>query len=80
MSWSKEELDAYDARGILIQDERGRVEFAHEEGLKKGEEIGLEKGKVEEKRAIARAMLKDGMDLQTIYRLTGLPVDEMDKE
>ena len=34
MSWSKEELEAYDARGIYIQDERGRIDYALEEGKK----------------------------------------------
>jgi hypothetical protein len=29
MSWSKEELEAYDARGIYIQDERGKGTFLH---------------------------------------------------
>ncbi len=72
MSWSKEELDAYDTRGMLIQDERGRVEYAHEQGLKKGKE--------EEKQAIARAMLKEGMNIETISRLTGLSIDEIEEE
>jgi predicted transposase/invertase (TIGR01784 family) len=31
MKWSKEELEAYDALGIFIQDERGRIEYALEE-------------------------------------------------
>lgn len=80
-SWSKEELDAYDARGILIQDERGRVDHAHQEGLRKGERIGIEKGEkigIEKgKREIARAMLNDGMDSETVSRLTGLSLDEI---
>jgi predicted transposase/invertase (TIGR01784 family) len=71
MSWAKEELDAYEAKGIYIQDERGRVEYALEVGLQQGEKIGLEKGKLEEKRAIARAMIKEGMKPEIISRLTG---------
>jgi len=44
IKWGKEELDAYDARGIYIQDERGRVEYALEEGRREGK---IE-GKIEE--------------------------------
>ena len=44
LEWSKEELEAYDARGICIQDERGRIEYALEEGIKIGEEKGKEEG------------------------------------
>ena len=40
MAWSREELDAYDMRGIYIQDERGRITFAEEKGLEKGLEMG----------------------------------------
>jgi predicted transposase/invertase (TIGR01784 family) len=85
MTWTKKELDAYDARGIYIQDERGRIDYALEEGkeigekigLQKGEKIGFDRGKFEEKQAIARAMLKEGMTLDVIARLTGLAIDEI---
>ncbi|MDQ1351856.1 MAG: hypothetical protein QG657_2162, partial [Acidobacteriota bacterium] len=89
MTWTKKELEAYDARGIYIQDERGRIEYAMEEGervgmekgekigLKKGEKIGLEKGKFEEKQSIARAMLKEGMKPEAVARLTGLTIDDI---
>jgi len=85
MSWSKEELDAYDAMGIHIQDERGRIEYALEEGkqigIDKGKQIGLEEGEkigiLKEKQAIARTMLKEGMSPETISRLTSLPGDEI---
>jgi len=44
MAWSREELDAYDMRGIYIQDERGHITFAKEEGREEGIQEGLEKG------------------------------------
>lgn len=65
MGWSKDELDAYDYRGIAIQDERGRVESAHEAG------------RVAERRVIARGMLKKGIAPDTISELTGLSGDEI---
>ncbi len=80
MSWSKEELDAYDTRGMLIQDERGRVESALAEGLKSGFEKGEKSGLMKGKQAVARAMLKEGMDIETIARLTDLCIDEIEKE
>ncbi len=80
MSWSKEELDAYDTRGMLIQDERGRVEYAHEDGLKKGFEKGEKSGLEKGKQAIALTMLNEGMNIETISRITGLPIDEIEKE
>jgi predicted transposase/invertase (TIGR01784 family) len=67
MSWSKEELDAYDARGIYIQDERGRIEYA------------LEEGKIEGKMETARKMLDDDLPIETISKYTGLSTNEIEK-
>ena len=54
LTWSKEELDAYDAKGILIQDERGRLEQAIEEGKilgrKEGHQEGRKEGRIEGKK------------------------------
>ncbi len=69
MSWSKEELEAYDNRGILIQDERGRIELAYK--------TGLEQGRIERRLEIPRAMLKEGMTPETISRLTGLSIEDI---
>nr|NIM18232.1 hypothetical protein [Candidatus Aminicenantes bacterium]NIM84810.1 hypothetical protein [Candidatus Aminicenantes bacterium]NIN24313.1 hypothetical protein [Candidatus Aminicenantes bacterium]NIN48072.1 hypothetical protein [Candidatus Aminicenantes bacterium]NIN90973.1 hypothetical protein [Candidatus Aminicenantes bacterium] len=70
-----------DARGIYIQDERGRIEYALEEGkkigLQEGKKIGFDEGKFDEKRTIALIMLKEGMNPGTISRVTGLTVDEI---
>jgi len=83
MSWSKEELDAYDTRGMLIQDERGRVEYAHEDGLKKGLEKGKKEGKKEgaKDKAIemAKKSLKEGLPIELISKLTGLSKKEIEK-
>lgn len=91
MTWSKEELDAYDTRGMLIQDERGRVEYAHEEGLKsgfeKGEKSGLEKGKKEGldeglkkgKVEMAKTLKENGVDISLIVKSSGLSIEEIEK-
>jgi predicted transposase/invertase (TIGR01784 family) len=67
MKWSKEELEAYDSRGIYIQDERGRIEYA------------LQEGKIEGKIETARKMLADSLPIETISKYTGLSIDEIEK-
>jgi predicted transposase/invertase (TIGR01784 family) len=71
MSWSKEELDAHDARGIYIQDERGRIEYALEEGMK----IGKRGREVD----IARELKKNGVNIDIIVASTGLTKAEIEK-
>jgi predicted transposase/invertase (TIGR01784 family) len=87
MKWSKEELEAYDALGIFIQDERGRIEYALEEGMKIGEEkgkkqgikIGEEKGIKKGKIETAKELLKMGIDIEKIAKATGLKKEEIEK-
>ncbi|MCX6580699.1 MAG: Rpn family recombination-promoting nuclease/putative transposase [Candidatus Aminicenantes bacterium] len=69
LSWTKEELDAYDKKGIYIQDERGRIEYAKEEGR--------EAGKKEKALEIAKTMLNKGIPIDTIVETTGLPKEEI---
>ncbi len=56
MAWSREELDAYDMRGIYIQDERGRITFAEEKGREKGREEGREEGRRAESDLVLRQL------------------------
>jgi predicted transposase/invertase (TIGR01784 family) len=87
MKWAKEELDAYDARGIYIQDERGRVEYAREEGKiegikigeEKGIEKGIEKGKKAKAKETAKKLLKMGIEIEKIAKATGLKREEIEK-
>lgn len=48
-----------------------------EEGLMKGEAVGMEKGRAEEKRKIASGMKQAGIPLETIAVITGLPLEEV---
>ena len=75
MKWSKEELEAYDALGIFIQDERGRIEYALEEGIRIGEEKGIKKGKIE----TAKELLMMGIEIEKIAKATGLKKEEIEK-
>jgi len=66
LTWSKEELDAYDDKGIYIQEERGRIEYAKEEGKK---EKALE---------IAKTMLSKGISIDIIVEATGITREEIE--
>ena len=54
-----------------------------EKGRSEGEAIGLEKGLVEgaaqEKREIAKSMIKEGIAKEIIKKVTGLSADEIEK-
>jgi predicted transposase/invertase (TIGR01784 family) len=76
LSWTKEELDAYDKKGIYIQDERGRIEFAKEEGRV----IGREEGQKEKAVEIAKSLLNKGISIDIIAETTGLAKEEIEKE
>ena len=79
MKWSKAELEAYDARGIYIQDERGRIQYA----LEAGEKIGMEKGEKlgydKKAREMAKTMKKEGEAIEKISRYTNLSKEEIER-
>ena len=54
-------------------------EQAETRGLEKGEAIGLERGKLEEKKEMALRMLKKNMPIADIIDLTGLSLKELEK-
>jgi len=58
--WTPEDLEVYEYRGIRIQDQRGALESAREEGRE------------EERMDTARKMKADGLDLALIAKYTGL--------
>ncbi len=47
--------------------------------LAKGEKEGIEKGEKKAKIAIAKELLREGMDISKIAKITNLPVDEIKK-
>lgn len=48
-----------------------------EQGLEQGLQEGLQQGKHAEALRIARAMLENGLDRETVVKMTGLSVDEI---
>ena len=57
-------------------DQLTRERSAEEEGIKKGIEIGEKKGKIED----AKAMLAEGIAIETICKITGLDVQDFKDE
>jgi predicted transposase/invertase (TIGR01784 family) len=53
------------------------IETARLDGIAEGIEQGLEKGKLEEKFAIAKGMLAEGLSIEIIAKLTSLTHDEI---
>jgi predicted transposase/invertase (TIGR01784 family) len=60
-------MDLYKEEAIL--------EYKLEEGMKKGMEKGREEGKIE----VAKAMLADNVDINTIVKFTGLSISEIER-
>jgi len=77
LSWTKEELDAYDKKGIYIQDERGRVEYAREEGIEEGKALGIEAGERSKALKVAKELLNSGISIDIIIKATGLTETEI---
>jgi len=64
---------AYEKRQKAIWDYNYDMGVARDEGISEGIAIGQSN----EKKAIARAMLAEGMDNNVIAKITGLPLDEL---
>ncbi len=75
MTWNKEELNVYEVRGIYIQDERGRIELARAEARVEGRA----EGQSEERMRIAREMRTQGISLDVIQKVTGVPIQNIDR-
>jgi predicted transposase/invertase (TIGR01784 family) len=76
-TWTREELDIYEAQEFKIAVNQNVIETARLDGIAEGIEQGLEKGKLEEKFAIAKGMLAEGLSIEIISKLTSLSPDEI---
>ena len=52
-------------------------QLGHQSGLEEGRKVGIEQGIEQEKNYIAKSMLKENIDVNTISRCTGLTIDEI---
>lgn len=62
---------------IAQQLEQKGIEKGIEKGIQLGEQRGIEKGRNEGKLEVARTMLQNGIDRNTVMKMTGLSEDEL---
>ncbi|MDO2456344.1 MULTISPECIES: Rpn family recombination-promoting nuclease/putative transposase [Enterobacter] len=62
---------------IAQQLEQKGIEKGRAEGLQLGEQRGIEKGRNEGKLEVARTMLENGIDRNTVMKMTGLTEDDL---
>lgn len=62
---------------IAQQLEQKGIEKGRAEGLQLGEQRGIEKGEREATLKIARTMLQNGIDRNTVMNITGLTEDDL---
>ena len=73
--WTEDELMQYEQSAKHQADNRSVVLAAEAKGEARGKAKGLEEGKAK----IARNMLSNGLDIDTIAKYTGLPKSEIEK-
>ncbi len=78
-SWSKEELVAYEAVIKREMDYQATLDKQYNDGLAEGETRGETRGEAEKAKNIARAMLKEAMEINLISKLTNLSIEEIKK-
>jgi predicted transposase/invertase (TIGR01784 family) len=66
-----------DLRQKTINDHNSEITVAREEGIAIGEERGEVKGRMEEKREMARSLLRNNVDINIIANSSGLSVAEI---
>lgn len=64
---------------IAQQLEQKGIEKGIEKGIQLGEQRGIEKGEREATLKIARTMLQNGLDRNTVMKMTGLSEDDLDQ-
>ena len=74
---SKEEHEKYDESIKILRDNYATFKFAIKEGHDKGRAEGLAEGQTKEKKQIAQNMLKEGMAVSLICKMTGLDEQEV---
>jgi len=70
-----EEIRAYEMREMALMDERARIRYATDEGLKQGREQGLTEGRREEKLDLAQKALAEGATPEFVEKITGLSAE-----
>ena len=74
---SKEEHEKYDESIKILRDNYATFKFAIKEGHDKGRAEGRAEGQTKEKKQIAQNMLREGMAVSLICKMTGLDEQEV---
>ncbi|WP_434732273.1 Rpn family recombination-promoting nuclease/putative transposase [Wolbachia endosymbiont of Zygogramma bicolorata] len=73
--WNEKDLVAYEERIMDLRKEEAILEYRLDLAEEKGMEKGIEKGKIE----VAKAMLANNVDVNTIVKFTGLSISEIEE-
>ena len=68
----------YESRRIAIMDYNTGIHQAREEGIEEGKKVGLEEGKKAEKIKVTQELLKIGMEIEQIEKVTQLTKEEIE--
>ena len=64
---------------VIIENEEEIIAYSmYEKGVQNGISQGISQGKKEKQLEMARNMLKDGLDIETISKYTGLSKEEIE--
>ena len=72
-------MSEYEKKEIYQYDKQITLEEKRREGIKEGMKKGIEKGRLAEQISMATAMKKENIDIETIKRITGLTIKEIEK-
>ena len=84
MTWTEVEYNAYEDAIIAANDEVGKINFAHKEGIevgrKEGIEVGIEEGEAKNKLATVKNLLSmNEFSIDKISQITGFTVDQINQ-
>jgi predicted transposase/invertase (TIGR01784 family) len=69
-----------DVLDVIIENEDEIIANSmYEKGIEKGIQEGINEGKLSQKKEMAKKMIKDGLDIKTISKYSGLSIDEIKK-
>ena len=77
MNFAPEEREAYEEHLKWLRMETSALKKYETKWFSEGEQIGIAKGREEEKKNMARLMLSEGIDIEKVSRYTGLSIEEI---
>ncbi|WP_395463524.1 Rpn family recombination-promoting nuclease/putative transposase [Wolbachia endosymbiont of Cantharis cryptica] len=74
-NWNEKDLVAYEERIMDLRKEEAILEYRLDLATEEGKKIGKKEGKIE----VAKAMLANNVDVNTIVKFTGLSISEIEE-